>query len=382
MRVLLTSIRGTGHVRPLLPYAHALQSHGHDVRIATPSDAAAMLAAAGVHHVVTERASDQELSAFWSAKGKLTNDEMIAIAVSDVFIGMSARHALPTILSEIETWRPDVVVRESVEFAGLVAAELHGIPSAIVEVHNGPTEVGLYRLATDSLDGFRARNGLAPDGGAALRRQPGFTSFPAAIDDAARPLDSPPRFRVRSDPPEAVDPRRLPSWRKAPELPFVYASFGTVADGKNLSAYRAALEAIGGLEVEGLLTTGPHVDPMDLGPVAGKVTVAPFVAQAEVLGHAAVVLCHGGSGTLIGALAAGKPLVIVPLFADQPLNAATVAATGCGLAVLEIEPEAIRGALEKVLSDPRFGEGARAVAAEIATLPDMDEAVARLNAMA
>jgi UDP:flavonoid glycosyltransferase YjiC (YdhE family) len=85
---------------------------------------------------------------------------------------------------------------------------------------------------------------------------------------------------------------------------------------------------------------------------------------------------------LIGALAAGKPLVIVPLFADQPLNAATVAATGCGLAVLEIEPEAIRGALEKVLSDPRFGERARAVAAEIATLPDMDEAVARLNAMA
>jgi UDP:flavonoid glycosyltransferase YjiC (YdhE family) len=352
------------------------------VRIATPRDAAAILADAGVHHVVTERASDQELSAFWAAKGKLTNDEMIAIAVSDVFIGMSARHALPTILSEIETWKPDVIVRESAEFAGLVAAELHGIPSAVVEVHNGHAEVGLYRLATDSLDDFRARNGLAPDNGVALRRQPGFTSFPTAIDDAVRPSGSPPRFRVRSDPPQAVDPQRLPSWRRTPELPFVYASFGTVADGKNLSVYRAALEAITGLDVEGLLTTGPYIDPMELGPVSGSVTVAPFVPQTQVLAHAAVVLCHGGSGTLIGALAAGKPLVVVPLFADQPLNAATVEATGCGLAVREFEPEAIRGALVKILSDPRFGERAGAVAAEIATLPNIDEAVDTLMGMA
>jgi UDP:flavonoid glycosyltransferase YjiC (YdhE family) len=48
--------------------------------------------------------------------------------------------------------------------------------------------------------------------------------------------------------------------------------------------------------------------------------------------------CHGGSGTTLGALAAGLPLVVVPLFADQPVNARRVAAVGAGLAV-EPEPE-------------------------------------------
>ena len=80
MRVLLTAIRGSGHVRPLLTYAKALTDQGHEVRLATPADAAGALAEAGVHHVVTARASDAEQAAFWAGLGKITNDEMLAIA--------------------------------------------------------------------------------------------------------------------------------------------------------------------------------------------------------------------------------------------------------------------------------------------------------------
>ena len=123
------------------------------------------------------------------------------------------------------------------------------------------------------------------------------------------------RFAFALAPPLAVDAARPPPWRRIPERPFVYATFGTVADGKNLTAYRAAIEALGGLGVEALLTTGPHVDPDALGAVPDNLRVESYVPQAEVLGHAAVVLCHGGSGTLLGALAAGQPLVVAPLFA-------------------------------------------------------------------
>jgi len=54
------------------------------------------------------------------------------------------------------------------------------------------------------------------------------------------------------------------------------------------------------------------------------VHVEAWVPQADALAAATVVVCHGGSGTTFGTLAAGLPLVIVPMFADQPANARLV----------------------------------------------------------
>jgi UDP:flavonoid glycosyltransferase YjiC (YdhE family) len=133
--------------------------------------------------------------------------------------------------------------------------------------------------------------------------------------------------------------------------------------------------------VEALLTTGPRLDPAELGALPDTVHVESYVPQAAVLGHAAAVLCHGGSGTLLWALAAGLPLVVAPLFADQPDNAAVVAALGCGLVASATDAAAMGAALARVLSEPHFGERAGAVEAEIAALPDMDAAVAALEAM-
>src|SRR3954454_23019308 len=102
--------------------------------------------------------------------------------------------------------------------------------------------------------------------------------------------------------------------------------------------------------------------PQALGPIPDNVTVLPFVPQDEVLPHASLVLCHGGSGTLLEALARGIPVVIVPLFADQPANARSVERTGAGLAVWEINPAAVRTALQRIWSEPSFRVGAGRIA--------------------
>ena len=70
--------------------------------------------------------------------------------------------------------------------------------------------------------------------------------------------------------------------------------------------------------------------------------VERFVPQADVFGHASLVVTHGGSGTTLGALAAGLPLVVVPLFADQPDNARRVEAVGAGVIA---EPPGMRAAV-------------------------------------
>jgi MGT family glycosyltransferase len=140
------------------------------------------------------------------------------------------------------------------------------------------------------------------------------------------------------------------------------------------AAFQAAMEALGALPVRGLLTVG-HVTDRDALPAPpANVEIEAWVPQAEALAHARAVISHGGSGSTVGALAAGVPMVVVPLFADQFLNAGRVAATGAGL-VAEPEAEQIRGALSQVLEDDRFAHGAQALAAEMREQPSADEAV-------
>ncbi len=51
-----------------------------------------------------------------------------------------------------------------------------------------------------------------------------------------------------------------------------------------------------------------------------------------MLAHASAMVGHGGFGTTMGALAAGVPQVVVPLFSfDQVVNGDHVAAVGAGL---------------------------------------------------
>ena len=97
--------------------------------------------------------------------------------------------------------------------------------------------------------------------------------------------------------------------------------------------YRMALAAAARLDARVLLTVGHRFDPMDLEPVPANVHVEPWVEQAHVLAEADIVVCHGGSGTVFGALAVGVPLVVAPLFADQFVNGRRVADCGAGLVI-------------------------------------------------
>lgn len=138
------------------------------------------------------------------------------------------------------------------------------------------------------------------------------------------------------------------------------------------------MEAVTDLPVRVLLTTGENFDLSLLGKVPPNVTVEAWVPQAEVFPQASALVCHGGSGTMLGGLAAGLPMVITPLFADQPSNAEQVARIGAGIAVPNPDPNTLRSAIERLLSDETYRKNARRIAKEMENTPKIEAAVDEL----
>jgi UDP:flavonoid glycosyltransferase YjiC (YdhE family) len=383
MRVLITSTAGSGHLNPLMPYARALAAAGHEVALAVPAAAAARLAEAGVSHLPVDEPSDAETEVLRRSLDAATGTEAVRAAGAGFFAGL-ARAALPGLRRHVADWHPDLVLRESAELAGGVAAEAAGLPSARVGVHGGHFEMDFFPYLVTPVDQLRTGFGLGADAGAGLRSEPVFSAFPAFMDDGVDWAGTREPFRVRPSANAAPAPGGpRPHWAPAKGATFVYVTLGTVSgrSEKSRSAYRAVLEALAMLPVRALLTTGPVMPHEELGTIPPNVTVESFVPQAEVLAYADAVICHGGSGTLLGALAHGLPQVVVPLFADQPHNAAAIERAGAGIAVTDRSAPVLREAIARVLQDASLRQTARRIGGEIAGMPGMDAAVGRLLAL-
>jgi UDP:flavonoid glycosyltransferase YjiC (YdhE family) len=93
---------------------------------------------------------------------------------------------------------------------------------------------------------------------------------------------------------------------------------------------------------------------------------------------------HGGSGTLGHAIANGLPMVILPLGADQPENAARCAELGASRTLDQdhLTPEHIRDVVLDVLHTPSYRENAERLRDDFARLPGPEYAVELLERLA
>jgi UDP:flavonoid glycosyltransferase YjiC (YdhE family) len=95
------------------------------------------------------------------------------------------------------------------------------------------------------------------------------------------------------------------------------------------------------------------------------------------------VITHGGHGTVLKALIAGVPLVLVPLGRDQPDNAARVIHAGAGIRLRKnTSTAALRTAIARVTDDPHYRTAARRMAARLAAERDDNYAVDELEQVA
>ncbi|CAL9413135.1 L-demethylnoviosyl transferase [Actinosynnema sp. ALI-1.44] len=361
MRILFATTANIGHFGPMTPFARACAAAGHEVRIAAPASFASTVSRAGLPHAPLAEPAPGEHAPIFARLPGLPRLEADRVVVNEVFAGIDARAALPTMRALVEEFRPDLVVREFAEFASFAVATGAGVPH--VEVAIGLAEAGA------------AASGLLDDAtldelgctGDDLLTAPLLTVVPASME--AEPPDRPVHRFAYPVPSTTAPPPDVPGTG-----PLVYASFGTVAAAlpSFAGAYRSLVDALAARRVRALVTVGEAGDTT-LSTV-DHVRVERFVPQADVMPHASATIGHGGFGTTMTALAAGVPTVVAPLFSlDQFLNADAVARSGAGVAVPS--PAEVGDALDRVLTDPSYATAARRLADEMAALPPVPDSV-------
>jgi UDP:flavonoid glycosyltransferase YjiC (YdhE family) len=380
LRFLFAFVGGRGHLDPLLPMARAAQSRDHAVAFTCSGSMVETVRREGFETVADPAvAGPIAIPVAAPAEPGLllrvdrTREER---DLREKFAREGARTEAARVLRTAPVWRADVVVCDEVDLGAVIAAERLGLPCATVVVLPAG---GMLRpdVVAATLDDVRAEHGLPSDPDMALARG-GLVIDPAppGYRDPRDPLPGS-TVRIALTRPRAGAATLLPWEAVRPDGPAVYVTLGTVFPGESGDLLARLLAAFDDHPGDVLLTVGSEIDPASCGPVSGHVHVERFVAQARVLPNVAVVVSHGGSGTVLGALAHGRPMVLLPIGADQPWNGDRCVAIGVARVLDSTLATAadIRMAVRDVLADPALKAAAETACGAMLAMPPPAAAV-------
>ena len=395
LRILCTFVGGRGHLEPILPIARAARAAGHEIAFSSEPWLGGVVASAGFEVLPDPGAGDESTAAPATAeppsepsppKTKPLLEVDRAREERDLrekFAREGARRKAARLLAVADAWRPDIVLTDEADFGTVIATERLGIPcvSVVVLIAGGMLRP---EVVASALDEVRAEHGLPSD--PELRATRGAL----AIDPA------PPGFRDPADPllvrslnvalvrPDAAAAAAAPPWEPVrQDGPAVYATLGTVFNQESGDLLARVIAAFEDHPGDVLVTVGDEIDPAGF-RAPQHVHVERFVPQAAVLPHVDLVLSHGGSGTVLAALAHGLPMVLIPMGADQPWNGDRCGALGLGrvLDPVAATPADIRASARDVLDDPSYRNAARRLAHAMQQLPGPEAAARALERLA
>jgi UDP:flavonoid glycosyltransferase YjiC (YdhE family) len=372
-RLLLGAFGDPGHAFPAIALGRALAARGHDVVVQTWERWRADVTAGGMRFVAAPEypvfAGAADVSGAYEAAARLALD------------------TLPLVRAE----RFDAVVADVLTLGPALAAEAAGVPWATLVPHvdprgapgfppfsigarlpRSPAGRALWRASgrvvargleqgRSELNGARARLGLPPvswpHGGISLG-----LCLVATFPGLEYPRAWPPGTHVVGpllwEPPWEGDDAPPPG-----DGPLVLVAPSTSQDPSH-ALLRAALDGLADLPVRVLAATNRR-------PLGGPVRVpanarlVDWVSYARTMPRCDVVVCHGGHGTVVRALASGCVVVAVPAAGDMNENAARVDWAGVGVRLPRrlCRPWPVRLAVGRALDDPSLVRRAASFAA-------------------
>jgi UDP:flavonoid glycosyltransferase YjiC (YdhE family) len=380
--MLFTFAGGTGHFLPLVPLARAAEDAGHVVAFGGQSGMVSVIEGGGFSAFDTGGPTLLD-TAERTPLLELDMEREIR-AVREGYAGRTARDRAAAVLQLCEAWRPDVLVCDEMDFGALVAAERAEVPYATV-VCIGSGSFVWPELVTEPLNELRATYGLPPDPELVmLRRYLVLAPFPPSFRDPANPLP-PTGHTIRPVLADAAAGEVEPAWlAELTVRPIVYLTLGTIFNLESGDLFERVLTGLSELPVSVVVTVGRELEPQALGPQPANVRVERYVPQSLLLPHCELVVSHAGSGSVVGALAHGLPMVLLPIGADQPFNAARCRELRVARVLDPFHATAtdVSKAVSNVLSDPSYRRNAQRLKAEIDASPGPEHALRLLERLA
>jgi UDP:flavonoid glycosyltransferase YjiC (YdhE family) len=375
VRFLFSCVPWEGHYRPLVPLARELTGRGHDVVFATGAAWEERAVEDGFAFLPvgpSEREVRAEFAPLRERIFELPPETRRPHQFSTLFARIYAPAKASELIAAGRSWEADALVYDSCDLASPLAAAVLGATS-VNHSFGVMVPVAALDAAASWLEPLWREHGLEPEPYGGFFRGLYVDLAPASFA-WERPQGDVVRMRPGADPSLETPP----PWLDELEPPLVYVTMGTVYNQAEL--FRPLLDGLDG-HASALVTVGRTLDPVELEPLPQRVRVERYVPQAHVLPRCAAVVGHGGSGTTLGALAHGVPLVLVPQAADQFDNAARAEAAGAAVVLRpgEVNADAVRAALASVLGEPSFAEAARRIAGEIAEMATVEEAAAAVE---
>jgi MGT family glycosyltransferase len=415
-RYLFAMWDGGGAVPPELGVARRLISRGHEVRVVgdpTLRDQALGIGAgfapwvAAPHRTSADPAED--LIKDWEVRSPFEGLRRMR----DRLIGGPAGPSATDTAEQIAAYSPDAVVADYFLFGAMIAAQGAGRPVAALvpniwalPVRGVPPIAAGFPLAKGplgrardaalvalvnrvfakglpSLNATRAEHGL-----------PALTSFYDQVLTADRILVlTSPTFDYAApfapanvrylgpilDEPGWAEPW-TPPWTND-QRPLVLVALSSTFQNQAALLQRI-IDALATLPVRAIVTTGPAIDPGEL-VAAGDVRVVRSAPHRPLIEMAAAVVTHCGHGTTLRALAAGVPMVCIPMGRDQDDTAARVVHHGAGLRLSRTASVgAIGAAVTKVLERKEYRAAANKLATAITDECESSGLVAELESLA
>jgi MGT family glycosyltransferase len=413
MKILVAGWDSGGGVEAVQTVVGRAVARSHQVRVLGTEGLRSRFESAGATFLRYKYAPDNDMS---NPETDLVKDWQTRNPVSqwqrvrDRQLCGPAREFCRDVTEELRRETADVVVVDTMIPAAMFGAEVSGVRSVIVM--HGPYLIprpDIPPLGTGWMPG-KGPLGRLRDRSAAAVTLAVFRSWMPALNRVRAEVGLPPvrglpglmaradRVLVCSSPSYDFGSGSVPAnvryvgpqldddpgegsgeWRAGePGRPLVLVGLSSTVMCQEGLLQRAA-DALGQVQVRGLVTTGPAVDPAVIS-APGNVTATRWVRHADVLPYCSAVITHGGHGTVMKALIAGVPLVLVPLGRDQPDNAGRVVYAGAGIRLRKnATVSALRMAISRVIEDPRYRAAAQHMAARLASERDDNRVVDELE---
>jgi hypothetical protein len=375
---MFSTLPAYGHLFPVVPFALAVQQAGHEVLFATGQDMLPVVRRAGLRPVAIGKprlnVTMTTIEGIPVAGADVTPEEAIMRA-GRVYGSDFPRQAVADLGPVMEDFKPDLVVYEPGNLGAALAAELADVP-AMVHAYGRAPRGALTTAVEHYLAEYMAELDVAP-----LPAVYPSTFGNLTIDICPPSLQRPDFLalgnRIETRPVAYAEPGDVPAFAKNGSR-IAYVTLGTIYGTVDL--LRPVIDGLTRLGLRTLVATGPSLDPRDLGPLPDSVSVVPWAPQAALWPHVEVAVHHGGSGTVLGALAQGVRQLIIPQAADQPTNARAVVEAGAGLylAPANVTADAVAENVSHIVSDSSFADAALWLRREIEQMPSPAQVAARL----